>query len=78
MRHFVFAMNYEVNFISVMLRASCNEIESNIVKCRAGLTKAKNVKTVQTDMDRWYQACKKAVIRLRKKQSNVSSRINNL
>ena len=57
-------MDYEVFFISVILRADCNEIESNIVNYRMclvarrvrkeGEKKSKNERIVETDMDTWY------------------------
>ena len=40
--------------------------------------KTQNEKTVETDMNIWYYTDKKAVISVRKKQCNVSSRKNNL
>ena len=71
-----------------MLRAGCNEIVSNIVNCRmfcGEKNKKKNVKIktqnekiVETYMDIWYYTYKKTVIRVRKKQCNVSSWKNNL
>ena len=40
--------------------------------------KTQNEKIVETDIDIWYHTYKKLVIRVRKKQCNVSSRKNNL
>ena len=41
-------------------------------------TKTQNEKIVETDWDIWYQTYEKTVIRVRKKQCNVSSRMNYL
>ena len=41
-------------------------------------TKTQNEKIVETDRDIWYQTYEKTVIRVRKKQCNVSSRMNYL
>ena len=57
--------DYEIFFIMVILWASCNEIESNIVNCQNVYlgekrmkkkikTKTQNEKIVQADMDIWH------------------------
>ena len=40
--------------------------------------KTQNEKIVETDRDMWYQTYEKTVIRVRKKQCNVSSHMNYL
>ena len=49
-------------------------------KCKKEKVKIKtqNEKIVEADIDIWYHTYKKLVIRVRKKQCNVSSRKNNL
>ena len=49
-------------------------------KCKKEKVKIKiqNEKIVETDMHTWYYTYKKTVVRIRKKQCNVSSRKTNL
>ena len=62
---FLSSWNMKCFFISVIFRADCNEIESNIVKSKnvSHLQKSKrkkeiirtqSEKIVETDMDLWY------------------------
>ena len=59
------AVDYEVFLISVILRAGCNEIKSNIVNCRMWLVDEKrkkkkvkietqNERTVEIERDIWH------------------------
>ena len=60
-------MDYEVLFISVMLRAVCNEIVWNVENCRMCFVvgrvrvkiKTQNEKIVERGMDIWYYTYRK-------------------
>ena len=59
---FVSSWTIKDSFISVVSRAGCYKIESNIVNCRMYLVakkkvkiKIQNEKLLEADMDIWYQ-----------------------